>query len=180
MQHLSEALAEGGLVTANDRSRVLISGMNHRGRYRCQPSRPPGKARRPTRTGGLRRRFGARSPSRRQSGPYTHYRLCTADELCDSQKTSALCPFQRADVVGRRYVRENLWRSSGFRSTRGSGTVRYPRRCERKKKARNNSCSAWLRRGWSTRSGRAPSTTFVSGDRGPKRRPRLMVWDDRV
>ena len=42
VQHLSEALAEGGLATANDKSRVLISRMNHSGRYRDRPGGPPG------------------------------------------------------------------------------------------------------------------------------------------
>ena len=42
LQHLSEALAEGGLATANDKSRVLISRINHPGHYRDRPGRPPG------------------------------------------------------------------------------------------------------------------------------------------
>jgi glucan-binding YG repeat protein len=45
--HLSDALAEGGLATANDKSRVLISRMNHPGRYRVQLGRPLGKHTRP-------------------------------------------------------------------------------------------------------------------------------------
>jgi hypothetical protein len=48
VQHLSEALAEGGLATANDKSRVLISRMNHPGRYRDRPGSPPGKHTRPS------------------------------------------------------------------------------------------------------------------------------------
>jgi hypothetical protein len=47
VQHLSEALAEGGPATANDKSRVLISRMNHPGRYRDRPGSPPGKHTRP-------------------------------------------------------------------------------------------------------------------------------------
>jgi hypothetical protein len=46
--HLSEALAEGGLATANDKSRVIISRMNHPGRYRDRPGHPPGKHARPS------------------------------------------------------------------------------------------------------------------------------------
>ena len=65
--HLSEALAEGGLATANDKSRVLISRMNHPGRYRDRPGRPPGKHARPPDAERLAQRRRA-DRERRQDG----------------------------------------------------------------------------------------------------------------
>ena len=48
LAHLSEALGEGELTTANDKSRVLITRMHSPGRYRDRPVRPPGEHTRPT------------------------------------------------------------------------------------------------------------------------------------
>jgi hypothetical protein len=48
LAHLSKALAEGELTTANDKSRVLIGRMDHPGRYSGLAGRHPGKHRRPT------------------------------------------------------------------------------------------------------------------------------------
>ena len=48
LAHLSEALSEGELTTANDKSRVLITRMHYPGRYRDRPVRPPGEHTRPT------------------------------------------------------------------------------------------------------------------------------------
>ncbi len=166
MQHLSEALAEGGLVTANDRSRVLISGMNHRGRYRCQPSRPPGKARRPTRTWGL-------SPPIRSA--VTVPATVQGDAHTTGYVRPTSCVTARKPRHYAHFSGQPLWGDVMFEKTFGEALVFGARgvrepfgtraRCERKKKARNNSCSAWLRRGWSTRVGalrRPPSSAVIA------------------
>jgi len=68
LEHLSKALGEGELATANDKSRVLVRRMNHPGVYGGRSARPVGRHARPPEAEHLAQRRRAER-ERRQDEP---------------------------------------------------------------------------------------------------------------